>query len=292
MQRQPGAVVAPVETWITRAVGSPSARSPTTRRCARPRPATTKRRPSGCQSYASTPARQRRRPGLASPPSTSITYSWRPVPRSDRNATAGRRARTAASDPRRRRSSADAAGRRSYGTSQIAHRSGRRRVVRRVYGDELAVRGERHLAERDLPAQVGRLDHAMTSTCGAAAADPPRAPAPSSASRSRPRSGRASARGSSAAAATARARARRGPPGSCRTGRPVGSPRTRRRRSGEQATRESTRKYQSVGLADHDVDEDRHEHHPEQKRGAAADVDARVLRAPSRASARRRPRAR
>ena len=31
--------------------------------------------------------------------------------------------------------------------------------------DQLAVRGERHLAERDLLAQVGRI-HAMTSTCG------------------------------------------------------------------------------------------------------------------------------
>jgi hypothetical protein len=35
-------------------------------------------------------------------------------------------------------------------------------------GDELPVRGKGHLTERDLPAQVGRCLHAMTSTCGAA----------------------------------------------------------------------------------------------------------------------------
>ena len=235
---------------IRRAVGSPSARSPTI--ASGPFVLGHDDEPAAVRVPVELlhAARGSDVTGAASPPSTGdhVQLPAGAAVGQERQR-ARRRARTAARGRRRRRRSAAAAGRRRTGTSQIAHRSrvAARRPAR--VGDEPPVRGERHLAERDLPPQVGRFDHAMTSTWGVPPPDPPRARAPSSGSRSRPRSGRASARASSAAAATARARARRARPGSCRTGRRGGSPRTRRRRSAAAARRgESTSRYQWSGL--------------------------------------------
>ncbi len=280
MQRQPGAVEAPVEP-LDHAGGRLAlvALADHAARTARPRPAP---RSGGRRGASRTLPRRARRPaaavtGVASPPSTSITYSCRSPSRSDRKASDAAVGR----EPRRA-VLAGAGGQLPRPAAAVRHQPDRaavgvagRRAPR--VGDQVPVRGERHLAERDLPAQVGRY-HAMTSTCGVP---------PCSSSRASTFCSESIETSSWSSVGTPRGQALQPQPG--REGGadervlpvPAGESDHLVRDAGDREEKGDAREHEEVpvvGLADDDVDEDRHEHHPEQERGAAADVDARVLR--------------